>query len=124
MIGRRRAPRPPAKYIQLLLPIWGFRYFKQFLEYGLPTLIAPGNLPALAKALPCKLVFLTSTQDAETFPIASCADTICARSATSNSQLIDDLITGANYSTTITLAYERAVRAARAQQCWIPASFS
>ena len=37
---------------------------------------------------------------------------ICAVSATSKSSIIDDLITGDNYSTTITLAYARAVRAA------------
>ena len=35
--------------------------FPNFCEVSLPTLLAPGNLPALAKALPCKLVFLTSS---------------------------------------------------------------
>jgi hypothetical protein len=102
--------RGPPKAIRLLLPIWGRRYIAQFINIGLPTLIAPGNLPALAKALPCKLVFLTSTQDADILrnhPACRYLASICEIEV----QTIDDLITGDNYSTTITLAYARAVRA-------------
>ena len=43
----------------------GRPYIKQFIDYGLPSLIAPGNLPALTAVLPCRLVFLTSAKDAE-----------------------------------------------------------
>ena len=60
--GKRRIP---PKAIQLLVPVWGTAYTSQFLEISLPTLLSPGNLPALAKALPCKVVFLTSSVDAE-----------------------------------------------------------
>src|SRR6476661_291810 len=52
------------KAIQLLVPVWGTPFISQFLRVSLPTLLAPGNLPALAKSLPCKLVFLTSSDDA------------------------------------------------------------
>ncbi len=106
--------RPPPKAVQLLLPVWGHRYIRQFLEFGLPSLLAPGNLPALAKALPCKLVFLTSEEDAKVLrdhPACRYLASLCDVDV----HAIDDLITGDNYSTTITLAYARAVRAAGAE---------
>jgi hypothetical protein len=94
----------------LLLPVWGYRYVKQFLEFALPTMLAPGNVPALASILPCTFALLTSSDDADTIaahPGYQLLSSICKTEI----QLIDDLITGDNYSTTITLAYERAVRA-------------
>ena len=107
------ASRPPPKAVRLLLPLWGQRYVKQFLEFGMPTLLAPGNLPALAKRLPCKLIFLSSAEDAAFLhghPAYSYLSSVCE----TDIELIDDLITGDNYSTTITLAYARAVHAAGA----------
>src|SRR5689334_23556677 len=56
--------RGQPKAIQLLVPVWGTPYISQFLEVSLPTLLAPGNLPALARTLPCKFIFLTSSDDA------------------------------------------------------------
>lgn len=103
--------RGPPKAIQLLLPIWGVPFIAQFLQVSLPTLLAPGNLPALANALPCKFIFLTDSQGAEllrTHAAVKHLQTICMVDV----EIIDDLITGDNYSTTITLAYARAVRAA------------
>jgi len=106
-----RHRRAPPKKVKVLLPVWGTRYLKQFVDVGLPTLLAPGNLPALAKALPCEFVLLTSDEDAEEFathPAYAYLQTVCDVRLES----INDLITGDNYSTTITLAFERAVRAA------------
>jgi hypothetical protein len=105
-----RHRRPPPKKVKVLLPVWGARYLKQFVDVGLPTLLAPGNLPAIAKTLPCEFVLLTSNEDAEQFaahPAYAYLQTICDTRLES----ISDLITGDNYSTTITLAFERAVRA-------------
>jgi hypothetical protein len=102
--------RSPPKAIQLLLPVWGQHYVKQFLDFGLPTLLAPGNLPAVAERLPCKFVFLTSEDDMSRLrehPAYAFLNSICDV----DFHLIDDLITGDNYSTTITLAYARAVHA-------------
>src|SRR3974377_1739538 len=56
---KREAP----KAIQLLLPVWGKRFISQFLQVSLPTLLAPGNLPSIAKSLPCRFIFLTSSED-------------------------------------------------------------
>ncbi len=102
--------RPPARAVRLLLPVWGHRYVTQFLEFSLPTMLAPGNVPALAGTLPCTFVLLTSADDADFIadhPGYRLLSSVCRTEI----QLIDDLITGDNYSTTITLAYERAVRA-------------
>ena len=101
----QRRQHPP-KQVKLLLPVWGLRYILQFLEFSLPTLLAPGNLPAVAKELSSEFVFLTSSEDAEiltSHPGIEYLETICPVRL----QIIDDLITGDNYSTTITLAYER-----------------
>ena len=57
--------RGPPKAIQLLLPVWGTQYIGQFLQSSLPTLLAPHNLPSIAKLLPCKFSFLTSSEGAE-----------------------------------------------------------
>ena len=38
--------RSPPKAAKLLLCVWGYSYVRQFLECGLPTLLAPGNVPA------------------------------------------------------------------------------
>lgn len=105
--------RSPPKAIQLLLPVWGQRFVRQFLDFGLPTLLAPGNLPAIARRLPCKFIFLTSKEDAallQEHDAYRYLSSICETEV----RLIDDLITGDNYSTTITLAYARAVVAAGA----------
>ena len=74
-------------------------------------MLAPGNIPALAAELPCEFVFLTSSEDAEILrehPACRYLRSICEVDI----RVIDDLITGDNHSTTITLAYARAVRAA------------
>src|SRR5947209_1509129 len=99
------------KAIELLLPVWGQRYVKQFINTCLPTLLAPGNLPAVAAELPCKFVFLTSSEDAEVLrdhPACRYLRSFCEVEV----RIIDDLITGDNHSTTITLAYAAAVQAA------------
>lgn len=103
--------RGPPKAIHLLLPVWGTQFIGQFLEISLPTLLAPGNLPSLVKSLPSKLTLLTNSEGAEVLrnhPAIHYLQNICKVEF----NVIDDLITGDNYSTTITLAYARAVQAA------------
>jgi len=36
--------RAPPKAAKLLLCVWGYSYVRQFLECGLPTLLAPGTM--------------------------------------------------------------------------------
>jgi hypothetical protein len=114
-----RAERPtmldvrPPESICLLLPIWGEDFIDQFVEHSLPTLLARGNIPALTAALPTRFVFLTRARDEKTIrahPGCRRLQRVC----TVEFLPIDDLITSGNHSTTITLAYARAVRQAGA----------
>ena len=103
------AIRPPARSGALLVPIWGYRFVSQFLEFGLPTLLAPGNLPAVTRELPFRVVALTSEDDKPLLlahPAWRRLQKICA----ADTELIDDLITESNHSATMTLALARAIR--------------
>jgi len=107
-------PRPPLKAIEILVPLWGRSYIKQFLEFGLPSLLAPGNIPFLAKTLPCTLVFLTSREDAALLrEHAACR--YLASVCDIEMRFIDDLIALHNYSLAITMAYARTVAESGAQ---------
>src|ERR1700680_1478494 len=100
--------RPP-KAAKLLFCGWGYSYVRQFLECGLPTLLAPGNVPALAAALPTEFVALTSADD-ESFIVEHPTFKQLASKCQTRIRTIDHLISDGNYSTTITLAYTEAVR--------------
>ena len=104
------AERPPLKKIRCLLPIWGFSYVKNFLEVALPTWLADGNLPAVSRMVQTEFVFLTSREDElylRAHPGFKRISAICETKV----HFVDHLITGNNYSTTITLAYAEAIRA-------------
>src|SRR5262249_57220038 len=60
-VSLRRVPPPVA--VKLMVPVWGYQHVRQFLETSLPTLLAPGNVPALAAALDCEFIILTSEED-------------------------------------------------------------
>src|SRR5579864_1845015 len=112
-ITRECGRRPPPKQICILVPVWGPRYIEQFLNYALPTLLAPGNVPALAVELPCRFVVMTRAGDGRLFrqhPAWKRLESLCSVEI----RAIDDLITGTNHSTTITLAYLHEVMAAGA----------
>jgi SAM-dependent methyltransferase len=103
----------PVKQITLLMPVWGYQFIGRFLEFCLPTLLAPNNIPAIAQALPCRFVLLSSVADEaiiRSHPAWQKLERIC----TTEIQPIDDLITQGNHTATITLAFERAVRQAGA----------
>jgi hypothetical protein len=107
--AERAEMRPHGKAICILLPVWGDEYIDQFVERSLPTLLARGNIPALAKALPTRFVFLTRSSDEASIRL-HLAFRLLERMTTVEFLPIDDLITSGNHSTTITLAYTRAVR--------------
>jgi len=108
----REDVRPPPKAVMLLLPVWGYRYVSQFLEFCLPTLLAPGNVPAVAASLPTRFVVLSRESDEElirSHPTWMALERACSAEVV----FIDDLITDGNHTTTITLAFARAVRQTR-----------
>src|SRR5271156_23054 len=49
--------RAPPKWIKVLEPVWGYEFTQQFLNVSLPTLLAPGNLPARPTPLPPDFFF-------------------------------------------------------------------
>jgi len=102
--------------ITLLMPVWGYRFTGRFLEFCLPTLLAPNNIPALANELPCRFILLSSAGDVpfiRAHPAWRKLEELCA----TDIEFIDDLITHANHTATITLAFERAIRRAGAAIC-------
>jgi hypothetical protein len=105
--------RPDLRGVKLLLPVWGRCHLDQFLNASLPSLLWPGNLPALVDAMPCEFVAMTGSDDAETLaahPNWHRLERICPVRVVA----IDDLISDASYAVTITLAYTQAMRAAGA----------
>jgi hypothetical protein len=102
--------RPPPKQVLCLLPLWGFDYVKTFLDVALPTWLAEGNLPAVSGLVPTEFVFLTSREDEIYLRAHPGFDRLSAVCPTTV-RYIDHLITGTNYSTTITLSYLEAMRA-------------
>src|ERR1700732_2485965 len=97
------------KQITLLMPVWGYQFIGRFLEFCLPTLLAPNNIPAIARELPCRFVLLSSVADEpiiRSHPAWQKLERHCACETRS----VDDLITQGNHTATITLAFERALR--------------
>jgi Methyltransferase domain len=107
----RPVGRGPVKQVSCLLPVWGYAYVRKFMELALPTWLAPGNLPAIAQLAATEFVFLTSREDElyiRTHPAFNRLSKVC----NTRVHFVDHLITGNNYSTTITLSYLEAVRGA------------
>jgi len=103
------ATRRPVQAVTVLMPVWGYRFVSQFLEFCLPTLLAAGNVPAVAAMLPTRFVLLTSESD-ELLIRANPTWRRLEQTCTAEIGRIDDLITDGNHSATITLAFARAVR--------------
>jgi hypothetical protein len=97
------------KQIVLLMPVWGYQFVGRFLEFCLPTLLVPNNIPAIAREKLCRFVLLSSVADEpiiRSHPAWQKLERYCACEI----QSIDDLITQGNHTATITLAFERALR--------------
>jgi hypothetical protein len=89
--------------------VWGYEFVRKFLDRSLPTLLAPGNLPAITAVLPTEFIFLTSEHDKthiREHPVYGRLATVCAV----RFHEIDDLVMQGNHSTTLTLAYAREIR--------------
>jgi hypothetical protein len=113
--------RAPPKHVQLLLPVWGELHTRIFLELGLPSLMAPHNIPAVSQLGSCTFVLLAPKEDAdkiERHPLWMRLQRHCAVSVT----YIDDLVSQSS-STVLTLAYALAIRASGSLAldiCFVP----
>ena len=108
--GSPAASRPAVVF---LIPVWGEQYVAQFLDSSLRTLLAPGNIPAVAEECDCTLRILTTPgQEAHVHahPMFQLLARVCAVEFTA----IDDLIRPGVHSLTLTQAYLRGMRASGA----------
>ena len=67
--------------VRAIVCAWGKHYVDQLLTYALPSLLAPGNLPALSKVFDCTLVIVTEEQlfdYVNSHPLLRRARSICA----------------------------------------------
>jgi hypothetical protein len=105
------------KAVQELLPVWGHRFVRQFLEFCLPTLLAPGNVPALANA-PAPVRHHDERRRRGAIQMHPAWVHL---PGFAKEYLIDELVTDGNHSATITLAYARRSRDRRrhARTCFI-----
>ena len=106
------ATRAVPEAAQVLLPVWGHYYVRQFLQFGLPTLLSRGNLPYVAAKLPCQLVVLTCSEDSASIVNSPLMERARAVGCDVQVHIIDHLVTAGNQSTTITLAFTEAILAA------------
>jgi hypothetical protein len=113
--------RLPPNNIQMLLPVWGERYTRDFLNVCLPSLLAPGNIPALSKLAPCTLVLLTPVRDAVVIKQSPLWG-LLLRYCEVRIEPIDDLVSESS-STVLTLAYASVIREAGKRAldtCFVP----
>ena len=49
--------------LYFVTPVWGRNHIGLFLEVGLPSLLAPGNLPGISKICECRFIIYTLPED-------------------------------------------------------------
>lgn len=96
-------------HVCVLMGVWGERFINDFLQLSLPSLLAPGNMPALAKQFNVRFVFLTAASDIPVFKTNKNFQTLKSLCEVDFVPM-QDLVVSNNHSTTLTLAYDRAIR--------------
>src|SRR5579872_7075346 len=94
--------------VRFLLPVWGESYIKRFAALSLPSLIAPGNLPALAAMTDLELCILTGQAEHHLFEPEP-AFSLFRRLAPFRFIDIDDLVLDSQYGVTLTFAYLKGI---------------
>lgn len=93
--------------VRIITCAWGASYVEDMMELQLPAVLAPDNVPALAKEFNCELVLLTKrkhTQFVEQHP--TCAE--LRRYCSVDIRSIDDLVAcKRQYGISLTLIYHR-----------------
>jgi len=102
--------------VRFLLPVWGNDYVARWCRLALPALLAPGNLPAIAKATDFEFVLLTSEIDYEYIKSQKIFDKLSSMCSV-HFISIDDLLCGwggasSFYGLVLTNAYWRAIESA------------
>jgi hypothetical protein len=108
-VSSNHIPDPDAlsKQVRVISCAWGADHVLDFLEYCLPALLSPGNLPALCELFDCELVFLTEESRFGAIaehPSWRSATRVCAARLIA----LDDLLIGPDsYGMTLTQALHR-----------------
>jgi hypothetical protein len=101
--------------VRFLTVLWGREHRARWLGLSLPSLMAPGNLPALAAATELEVAILTDKRSVSLIrghPAFHPLQKICQVQFLE----IDDLIVGTTYGVTLTLAYARGIMSAGDEQ--------
>jgi hypothetical protein len=103
---------PPPR-VRMLIPLWGGAYVRRFARFALPSLLASGNLAALAAVTDLDVVLLTPAADLRELDAGPAMARLRA-TATTRHLAIDDLAAGNRagapfYGLTLTRAYWRGI---------------
>ncbi|MGP1397576.1 MAG: hypothetical protein ACTS3R_18895 [Inquilinaceae bacterium] len=101
--------------LKFVIVLWGERYIKDFTDVSLPTHLASGNLPYLAKETNLEIFIMTSDESRPFFENSQTFKKLRSFSEIKYFS-IDDLIEGNYYGITLTLAFARAIKAVGLQQ--------
>jgi hypothetical protein len=94
--------------VKFLTVVWGESYIERFCSLALPSFLAPGNLPALAKSTDLEVVVMTRRTDFDYFQVNQAFKRL-SKFCSIRFVEIDDLITTGFYGVTLTLAYARPI---------------
>lgn len=98
----------PDQY-QLLMPAWGAKYIRVFLDYTLPSHLAPGNIDALPRASTVLRIF-TRTPDIDVFRSSALFRRYEAEHAVAFESIDDLQLVKENPYQTLTACHERALK--------------
>jgi hypothetical protein len=99
---------------RFILGLWGKKFVSRFLDYGLPTQLAPGNLPALPAGR-CVYHIFTPSGDAEQFRNALSFQHL-QRLMPTTLETIDDVYLGHSYAA-MTECHNRGLAHGRGEDC-------
>lgn len=105
---------PQRRPVHLVAPVWGARHVDAWLDLVLPSWLAAGNLPALARERSLSIVILGGGRDLERIASHGLAERLRSL-ATLRYEAIEDLIASGVASVTLTLAFSRGAALAQRQ---------
>ena len=95
--------------IHILIPVWGEDYLTAFMNTAMKTLLAPDNIPLIAKNFAVTAVFLTTKESIEYIPGHDNFKSL-SEACTVEYEPIDDLLAdSSDYAIPLTLAYVRGI---------------
>lgn len=101
-------PTKIRRSVKFLIAVWGVDYIARLDRFGFASLMAPGNLPALARDHEVEFVLLTTSSSIASFENTSLIESL-REHASIRYVAIDDLITRGHFTTTLHLAFTRGV---------------